>query len=154
MQASEGHALDPDSKAKDHYERKTVTTERKLSTTERKISPPERKTCASVTLPSAHERPLQQRHLRYQEECQDTDERLEPNYDHLQQQRIDFCTYQRREEQNDINFREESYNEYVNNFPEEQFQLEETGSYESRFTIEKLPGQLQVIGNRTAGALK
>ena len=127
-------------------EREISTHERKMiSAPERKISAPERKVCASITLPSPQERrPLEQYQLRYQEQqCQDIDERLESDYDQLEQQRVDFCTYPRGEDHtNDIDFREESYHEYVNNLPEEQFELEETGS---RYTIEKLPGQLQVI---------
>ena len=174
FQASECHERDPDSKTKDPPERKIFTTERKKSAHERKISTherkistherkmisapereistherkmisaPERKICASITLPSPQERPLQQYQLRYQEQqCQDIDERLESDYDQLEQQRVDFCTYPRGEDPiNDIDFREENYHEYVNNLPEEQFELEETGS---RYTIEKLPGQLQVI---------
>ena len=166
FQASECQERDPDSKTKDSPERKIFTTKRKksahekkistherkistherkmISAPERKISAPERKVCASITLPSPQERrPLQQYQLRYQEQqCQDIDERLESDYDQLEQQRVDFCTYPRGEDHiNDIDFREENYHEYVNNLPEEQFELEETGS---RYTIEKLPGQLQV----------
>ena len=127
-------------------EREISTHERKMiSAPERKISAPERKVCASITLPSPQERrPLEQYQLRYQEQqCQDIDERLESDYDQLEQQRVDFCTYPTGEDHiNDIDFREENYHEYVNNLPEEQFELQETGS---RYTIEKLPGQLQVI---------
>ena len=175
MQASDGHELDPESKAKDPPERKISMHEKKISSTERKISSTERKkrsterklgtterilgtseskTCASITVPSMHQRPVQEHHLRYPEQQQqrypeqqhqDIDERLSPDYDDkLEKEQIDFCTNQKREEHNRINFREESYQEYVNNFPDEQFCLEDRGSYDNRYTIEKLPrGQLQ-----------
>ena len=129
MQASGGHRLDPDSKAKDPCERKISATERKIVTSITRPASPER--------PERLKRPVQQHHQDQQR--QDIDERPE--------QHIDFSSCQRREEQ--INFQEESYHEYINNFPQEHFQnfKETTTSYDSRYmgsTFEKLPGQLQI----------
>ena len=136
LQASDAHELDPHSQAKD----------------KRSKCSSERSKCGSTTLPALPERPaVEQLHLSYQEQHQvNNDGTLKPDYDQLEQQRIDLCNYERREEHDDMNFPEEIYHEYINNFQQEQFQIEETASYDTRYmstTVEKPQLQMKRLYN-------
>ena len=102
---------------------------------------------ARVTLPNSPERPVRPHHHHHhvdQEHRQHIDQALKLNYAELEHQRNDLYTYQRREERYDVKFPVESYHEYINNFQQEQFEFEETTSYDdARCTIESKP-QLQM----------
>ena len=142
LQAPDGHELNPHSKAKN---------ERSKCSSERSKYSDERSKCASITLPAFSEQQVvEQRHLSYQDQHQVFDGTLKPDYDELEQKAIDFGMYQRLEEHNDTNFQEESYHEYVNNFQQEQFQMEETANYDTRYmstTIEKPQLQMKRLYN-------